>query len=111
MKTANAEMRGHQSSGLTVHRLIGVVIVIGLMVAVAGFAALRTQADATPQVPAELENLMATAKDKGSVRVIVGLDVGFSPEGDLAGTAAGIIHRVGRKSRIGNCGPTGNAFI
>ena len=49
---------------------------------------MRTQADAAAQVPPELESLMATAQDKGSVRVIVGLDVSFQPEGDLAGPQA-----------------------
>jgi uncharacterized repeat protein (TIGR01451 family) len=64
---------------------LALMVLLALVPSAVFLHGLRTQADAAPQVSPELEALMVTTQEKGSVRVIVGLDVGFRPEGDLAG--------------------------
>ncbi len=73
--------RGPSGWGKSVLLIIVLVLVVGLAAA--------PSAQAVPgQQDAALQTLISKAESNGTVRVIIGLDVAFTPEGDLAGVQA-----------------------
>ncbi len=71
-----------------VKQVLAAGCLFGLVLVIASLAALQTQAAPPAQVPPELQDLVAKVQEYGSVRVIVGLNVSFQPEGTLAGPLA-----------------------